>query len=139
MTQPKLVVIEDNPDYQDLIILAIDQMLPGSSVYYFRDGSSALNFLTLNSTLKNPPHLILTDLKMPRVGGKDTILAVRSHPVLKKIPVVVLSTSDNEKEKMEILRCGADQFFTKPATFAELKKIISDINGRWLHSKAVFH
>jgi two-component system, response regulator len=134
---PKLVVIEDNPDYQDLIVLAIEREMTGVSAVYFKDGSSALAFLMSESVIKNPPSVIITDLRLPNIDGRDITSAMRKHPKLSGIPVVVLSTSDLERDRQSLLSSGANAYFTKPHTFTGLRAIIREIRGRWLQQHPV--
>jgi CheY-like chemotaxis protein len=137
VSQATIIVIEDNPDYQQLIVMAIQSIMPDAGVIYFRDGLNALSFLTQNDTLAHLPDVIVSDLRMPLVDGAETTTAVKSHPVLKTVPVIILSTSDNEKDKTRLLKSGASEYYTKPHTFNGLKTIIREIKEKWITGSSV--
>ncbi len=98
------------------------------------DGVELLNSLAENARSNRPglPDIILLDLNMPRKNGADALFQIRSHPVFKKIPVIILSTS-NEKEVASKIRAMADAFITKPATFSEWIKIMESIAKKLDH------
>ncbi len=100
------------------------------------DGVELLNSLAENARSKGPglPDLILLDLNMPRKNGADALFQIKSHPVFKKIPIVILTTS-NEKEVAVKIRAMADAFITKPATFGEWVEIMNSIAKKLDHPK----
>lgn len=98
------------------------------------DGVELLNSLAENARSNGPglPDLILLDLNMPRKNGADALFQIKSHPVFKKIPVIILTTS-NEKEVASRIKAMADAFITKPATFGEWIKIMESIAEKLDH------
>ncbi len=78
------------------------------------------------------PDLILLDLNMPRKDGREALVEIKSHPTIKDIPVVILTTSREERDISFALLAGADSFITKPPTFGEWVDIMKSLAGRWL-------
>jgi two-component system response regulator len=124
-----ILVVDDDHDDQYLIRKAITQEIPQAIVESLYDGSEALAYLEKCVSF---PNLILLDLNMTKISGKDTMRIIRQNEHLSKVPVVVLTTSRNEKEKQELLALGASGFYTKPQTSAELTTIIREVKEKWL-------
>jgi CheY-like chemotaxis protein len=81
------------------------------------------------------PDLILLDLNMPRKDGRQTLLEIRANPSLRHIPVVVLTTSQEERDRLFMKKAGADSFITKPVTFDEWVEIMKHLQEIWLTEK----
>lgn len=124
-----ILVVDDDHDDQYLIRRAINEVIPQAIVESLYDGSEALAYLEKCTSL---PNLILLDLNMARISGQDTIRIIRQNESLKKVPVAILTTSRNESEKEELLKLGADAFFTKPHTSRELLDIIRQLKNKYL-------
>lgn len=120
----EILLIEDNPDHAELIMRA----LKGDSairVWLIRDGQEAMDFLLREG--KHPkPHLILLDLKLPKIDGIEILKKLKQTPRLRSIPVVVLTTSAREEEIKKIYALGANSYLTKPGDF---RKFIEEIRG----------
>ena len=85
----------------------------------------------LAKRLDDLPRLILLDLNMPRMDGHEVLRDIKSDPVLKRIPVVVLSTSSNERDIARAYAAGANSYIVKPMTYEELVKAIEGLNSYW--------
>src|SRR6478609_6006869 len=119
-----ILVVDDDHDDQYLIRKAITQEIPQAIVESLYDGSEALAYL---EKCKSFPNLVLLDLNMTKISGKDTVRIIRQNEHLAKVPVVVLTTSKNEKERKELMNLGANGFYTKPHSSAELAAIIREV------------
>ena len=78
------------------------------------------------------PNLILLDLNMPRKDGREALVEIKAEPTLKNIPIVILTTSQEEEDISFSMRAGADLFMTKPATFEEWVEMMKSFADRWL-------
>ena len=102
--EPILVMlVEDNIDHAELVIRTLEEHHIGNKVHHFLDGQSALDYLFRRGEFSETtefqrPHVILLDLRLPRVDGIDVLKAIKEDPDLKSIPVVVLTTSEAEKD-----------------------------------------
>ncbi|MBC7903077.1 MAG: response regulator [Gemmatimonadaceae bacterium] len=77
---------------------------------------------------KNPPQMIMLDINMPFISGKELLVLLKSDPRFRHIPIVMFTTSTSHQDKMECMRAGANCFLTKPATFTELTKICDSLS-----------
>ncbi|MGC9966065.1 MAG: response regulator [Syntrophobacteraceae bacterium] len=98
------------------------------------DGIELMNHLTelSRSNATELPSLILLDLNMPRKDGREAIIEIKAEPALKHIPIVILTTSKEEKDVAFSLKAGATAFITKPATFDEWVEIMKSLAESWL-------
>src|SRR5690606_29266560 len=105
------------------------QVIPQAIVESLYDGDEALAYLGKCTSL---PNLIILDLNMARLSGRETIRVIRANENLSHVPVVVLTTSRNEAEKEELLALGASSFYTKPFHPGELTAIVREVAEKWL-------
>ena len=124
-----ILVVDDDQDDQYFIRRAINEVIPQAIVESLYDGSEALAYLEKCTAL---PNLILLDLNMAKISGKDTMRIIRQNESLSKVPVVVLTTSRNAGERDELLRMGASAFYTKPHSSSELLSIMREVKEKWL-------
>lgn len=124
-----VLVVDDDPDDQYLIRKAINEAMPQALIESLYDGSEALAYLQKCTSL---PNLILLDLNMAKISGKDTMRIIRENDSLKQVPVVVLTTSRNESERKELLDMGANAFYTKPHSASELLNIMKELKSKYL-------
>src|SRR5262245_22739477 len=124
-----ILVVDDDQDDQYFIRRAINEVIPQAIVESLYDGSEALAYLEKCTSL---PNLILLDLNMTRISGKHTMRIIRENEHLRKVPVVILTTSRNAGERAELLELGASGFYTKPHTSRDLLKIMTEVRDKWL-------
>ncbi len=98
---------------------------------HLRDGMELLEYLDRRSRKALTPDLILLDLNMPRMDGREALKRVKSHSVYLDIPVVVLTTSRDPADVMKCYECGGNMFYQKPHTFEGLKQIIETVSNHW--------
>ena len=132
MKELNILLIEDNLDHARLIQLILDRKNVRAQVQVARDGVEAMSFLSRASLSVYPqkrvrPDLILLDLNMPRVDGRDLLRQLRSTQSLKDIPVVVLSTSEKVDDKAYAARAGAAAYLSKSVGFDAFSKMLSEI------------
>jgi CheY-like chemotaxis protein len=136
--EPILVMlVEDNVDHAELVIRTLEEHRIANRVRHFLDGQSALDYLFqrgefLNRTDNARPHVILLDLRLPRVDGIDVLKTIKEDDHLKTIPVVVLTTSEAEKDVAKAYYNHANSYLVKPVGFDEFKRLMDDLGFYWL-------
>ena len=136
--EPILVMlVEDNADHAELVIRTLEEHKIANKVRHFLDGQSALDYLfhrgefsDLSANIR--PHVILLDLRLPRVDGIDVLKAIKEDDNLKSIPVVVLTTSEAEKDVAKAYYNHANSYLVKPVGFDEFKRLMDDLGFYWL-------
>jgi CheY-like chemotaxis protein len=136
--EPILVMlVEDNADHAELVIRTLEEHRIANKVRHFLDGQSALDYLFHRGEFSDPatsvrPHVILLDLRLPRVDGIDVLKAIKEDEHLKTIPVVVLTTSEAEKDVAKAYYNHANSYLVKPVGFDEFKRLMDDLGFYWL-------
>lgn len=140
----EIILVEDNPFEAELAIKALEKNNLANKLRHIDDGEEALNFILakgkyeIRKNLPNPK-LILLDLKLPKVDGLQILKEIKSNEATKSIPVVVLTSSQEEKDVIESYNLGANSYLVKPVNFESFTKAIADLGFYWLllnHSPA---
>ena len=136
-TQPiNVLLVEDNPGDVFLIADALEKNNGSMSytLHHVEDGEAAMQFLRQDSPYDRvpPPQLILLDLNLPRKHGLEVLTEVKKNPKFKLIPVVVLTTSDAERDILESYRLLANCYITKPFEFDEFVESVKILGNFWL-------
>lgn len=126
-----ILLIEDNPDDAGLAIHALKKRNLARNLVHLSDGEQALEYL-FSREMANLPKVILLDLKMPKVDGMEILRRLKSDERRKIIPVVVLTSSREERDIMASYNLGANAYVVKPVDFEEFAKAIADIGVFWL-------
>ncbi|HEX8038737.1 MAG TPA: response regulator [Chryseosolibacter sp.] len=127
----EILLIEDNPDDAGLTIHALKKNNLADNVLHLNDGEEALNYLFSKET-RAIPKVILLDLKMPKVDGIEVLRRLKSDEEKKVIPVVVLTSSKEERDIVESYKLGVNGYIVKPVDFDKFVKAISEIGLFWL-------
>jgi CheY-like chemotaxis protein len=130
-----ILLAEDNSHDVELILAALQKHNIANRVIVVRDGAEALDYLyrkgEFASRSGGNPALILVDLKMPRVDGLEVLRRVKSDERLKTIPVVMLTSSREERDLVEGYRSGANAYVVKPIHFTEFVEAVSQLGVFW--------
>jgi two-component system, chemotaxis family, response regulator Rcp1 len=130
-----ILLVEDNPLDVLMTRKALEEGGFEFMLHVTEDGEEAIDFLhhNCNSTDANKPcpDLILLDLNLPKKNGKEVLTQIRQHPDMLHIPVIVLTTSDEEKDVLECYSLNANCYITKPVGLENFKKAIQCIGGFW--------
>lgn len=128
-----ILLVEDDPGDAGLTRAALAHAKLMCNLHHVCDGVEALEFLRKQGAYqdKPTPHLILLDLNMPRMGGREVLEVLRTDPQLHKIPVVVLTTSDVEADIEASYRLGANSFITKPVDIDQFIEAVKAIGDYW--------
>jgi len=125
-----ILLVEDNPDDAGLTIRALKKNRLAHHLVHLRDGEEALEFLFADDAPL--PKLILLDLKMPKVDGIDVLRRIKGDEKRKVIPVVVLTSSKEEKDIVESYKLGVNAYIVKPVDFEKFVKAITDLGLFWM-------
>lgn len=137
MTTKYILLVEDNPDDILLTIRAFKKGHILNEVKIMEDGAKALNFLFGKGEFDGRdttdyPGLILLDLKLPKVDGFEVLAAIKADPLLKKIPVVILTSSHQEEDIMRGYNMGANSYIRKPVDFEVFVETVAQLGMYWL-------
>ena len=142
MEDKKIVMlVEDNPDDEALTLRALKKNNILNEVIVARDGSEALDYL-LGSAGKAPRirldqlAVVLLDLKLPKVNGLEVLRRLRADPRTKRLPIVILTSSKEEKDLVGAYDSGANSYVQKPVEFAEFVKAAGHLGLYWLVTNA---
>jgi DNA-binding response OmpR family regulator len=128
--------VEDNPADANLIREALDEHEVACELILIRDGQRALEFIgNLDAEETTSPDLVILDLNLPRKPGSVVLEALRASAKCKRVPVIVLTSSDNQRDKDEAARLGASAYIKKPSKLTEILKlggIFKEMIGRTL-------
>jgi CheY-like chemotaxis protein len=138
MGEPVLVMlIEDNIDHAELVLRTLEEHRIANKVRHFLDGQSALDYLYRRGEFSaetdiERPQVILLDLRLPRVDGMEVLKTIKEDEDLKSIPVVVLTTSEAEKDVARAYYNHANSYLVKPVGFEDFRKLMDDLGFYWL-------
>jgi two-component system, response regulator len=133
----EILLVEDNPNDVKLTMNAFKTANLANSVHVARDGVEALEFLfgaasNSDEKLQERPKLILLDLKLPRLDGHEVLKRIKDDPRTRGIPVVVLTSSSEERDVMKTYGLGANSYIVKPVDFEQFTEAVRDIGKYWL-------
>jgi two-component system, response regulator len=126
----EVLLIEDNPDDAELTIRVLNKHHLANNLVHLHDGEEALNFLF--STNNNTPKLILLDLKMPKVDGIEVLRKIKGDEHKKMIPVVILTSSKEERDIIESYQLGVNAYVVKPVEFEKFVEAVAQLGLFWL-------
>ena len=135
--QVEILLIEDNPHEAELTILSLKRHHLANKLMHIDDGAEALDFLFSRGKYANNkqmphPKLILLDLKLPKVDGLEILRQVKSDERTRIIPVVVLTSSKEEKDIVESYKLGVNSYIVKPVNFDTFAKAIAELGFYWM-------
>jgi CheY-like chemotaxis protein len=127
-----ILLVEDNPDHAELARRSLERFPDPSFLHHVEDGEAALDYLFGRGSYADrarfpAPDLVLLDLRLPRVDGLEVLRHVKSHATLWRTPVVVLTTSDAERDAARAYEHHADSFVTKPVDFCRLAGLLAKL------------
>lgn len=132
-----LLLIEDNPDDEALTIRALKKHNIANEIVVARDGEEALDFIYTRGRFAerdpdNPPQVILLDLKLPKIEGLEVLRHIRNNPGTRRVPVVVLTSSNEEKDIISSYDLGANSYVRKPVDFEQFLEAARQLGLYWL-------
>ena len=131
-----ILLVEDNPDDEALTLRALKKNNILNEVFIARDGVAAIDFLlgTGGSAGSKPvlPQLVLLDLKLPKLDGLDVLRRIRAEPTTRLLPVVVLTSSKEDRDLVESYSLGANSYVRKPVDFTQFSEAVRNLGLYWL-------
>ena len=132
-----ILVADDDPDDRMLTKEAFEENRLVNDLHFVEDGEELMDYLHRKGKYEDrdkypTPGLILLDLNMPRKDGREALQEIKSHPQLRRIPVIVLTTSKAEEDILKSYDLGVNCFISKPVTFAELVEVTKALGKYWL-------
>jgi len=131
MENVDILLVEDNLDDAGLTIRALKKHHLANNILHLQDGEEALHFLFADSS-HHLPKLILLDVKMPKVDGIEVLRQIKSDANLKVIPVVMLTSSKEERDVIESYKLGVNAYIVKPVEFDHFVKAVADLGLFWM-------
>lgn len=137
MKEKIILLVEDNPDDEELTIRALRKASIGNEIEVVRDGEEALEYLFCEGAFadrdkEKVPALVLLDLKLPKVNGVEVLRRMRAHPRTCLIPVVVLTSSSEDEDMLDSYHAGANSYIRKPVDFSEFIEVVTRLGVYWL-------
>jgi two-component system response regulator len=135
MSEKIILLVEDNPKDEALTLRALKRNNILNEVAVARDGVEALAYLYATEAdggVRPLPQLILLDLKLPKIDGLEVLRRIRSEERTRLLPVVVLTTSTEDKDRLEGYRLGANSYVRKPVDFVQFAEAVGQLGLYWL-------
>lgn len=137
MTEPAILLVEDNPDDEALTLRALRKNNFNNAVVVARDGVEALDYLFGTGVHAERdasilPHVVLLDLKLPRLDGLEVLKRIRADERTKLVPVIVLTSSQEDEDIVDSYSLGANSYVRKPVDFLEFTEAIRQLGLYWL-------
>lgn len=136
-TSVELLIVEDNPQDLELALRALRQAKLANHVQVARDGAEALEFLFGEGAYADRQHaaapkVVLLDLKLPKVDGLEVLQRLKAHPRTRTIPVVVVTSSKEQRDVVESYHLGVNSYIVKPVNFEQFAAAVRDLGLYWL-------
>jgi CheY-like chemotaxis protein len=132
-----ILMVEDNPDDEELTLHALQKYRVANNIRVVRDGQEALEYIFCTGryasrNIEDRPHVILLDIKLPLVDGLEVLRRVKQDPRTRTIPVVMLTSSREERDLIESYRLGVNSYIVKPVDFDQFKESARSLGMYWL-------
>jgi len=132
-----ILLVEDNQDDRDLALHALQRAKVANRIFVVRDGEEALDFLFCRGayaerSFDHPPKLVLLDLKLPKVDGMEVLKQVKSDTRTRTIPIVIMTSSKEERDLASGYNLGANSYIQKPVDFDQFRETVKSVGLYWL-------
>lgn len=133
----EILLVEDNPTDAELCIRALKKSNLANSLVWVKDGAEALDFLFATGVyadrdIQSPPKVVLLDLRLPKVDGMEVLRKIKQDERTKSIPVVVLTSSKEDRDVVDSYKLGVNSYISKPVEFDAFAKTVSELGLYWL-------
>jgi two-component system response regulator len=133
----EILLVEDTAEDLELALRALRKSKLSNHIQVARDGAEAIEFIFgegayVGRKIENVPKVILLDLKLPKIDGIEVLRRIKSDPRTKSIPVVVLTSSREQKDVVESYRLGVNSYIVKPVNFEGFAEAVRDLGMYWL-------
>lgn len=132
-----ILLVEDNPDHAELIMRSFEEHRILNQIFHVKDGAEALDYLFHRGIFADPgksprPHVILLDLRLPKIDGLEVLAQIKSSEGLLRIPVVALTSSESERDMAGAYNRHVNSYLVKPVDFEKFGKLMDDLGFYWL-------
>jgi two-component system response regulator len=136
LTDVEILLVEDNPNDVELTLRALQKQNLASKVFVVKDGAEALEFIFATGTysgrnVEEHPKVVLLDLKLPKVDGIEVLRKMKSDPRTKDVPVVMLTSSQEDRDVIETYKLGVNSYIVKPVDFSNFVHTVSELGLYW--------
>ena len=136
LTDVEILLVEDNPNDVELTLRALQKQNLANKVFVVKDGAEALEFIfgTGSYSVRNiedHPKVVLLDLKLPKVDGIEVLRKIKADPRTKDMPVVMLTSSQEERDVLETYKLGVNSYIVKPVDFGNFVHAVSELGLYW--------
>jgi two-component system response regulator len=133
----EILLVEDNPRDAELALISLQQRHLANKVVHVKDGAEALDFLFCTGAYagrdhNSQPKVVFLDLKLPKVDGLEVLRAIKSNPHTKFIPVVVMTSSQEQRDIVESYQLGVNSYVVKPVDFDNFSTAVAELGCYWL-------
>ncbi|MGC4036110.1 MAG: response regulator [Chitinophagaceae bacterium] len=133
----EILLAEDNPEDAEMTIRALKKVNLANHLTHVEDGQEALDFIYATGNYRDRsqsphPRLIILDVKMPRIDGIEVLKRLKTNEDTRSIPIVILTSSAEERDMIESYHYGVNSYVVKPVEFAQFMKAVSDLGLYWL-------
>lgn len=137
MNEIEILLVEDNPDDMEMTLHALRGAKIANRIQIARDGAEALDFIFCQGAfaarqMENGPKMILLDLKLPKVDGREVLARIKSDARTKNIPVIVLTSSKEQNDVVESYNLGVNSYIVKPVDFERFVASVQQLGMYWL-------
>ncbi len=132
-----ILLVEDNPDHAELIVRSFEEHRVANKIFHVSDGEAALDYLFQRGVFADShssprPHVILLDLRLPKIDGLEVLKEIKASRELRRIPVVALTTSESERDMTGAYNRHVNSYLVKPVDFVKFGKLMDDLGFYWL-------
>jgi two-component system, response regulator len=143
-TPVEILMAEDNPEDAEMTLRALRRNNLANQLHWVKDGEEALEYLFCSGRYAGrnparPPKLVLLDIKMPKVDGIDVLKRLKADPATRGIPVVVMTSSNEERDVIDAYRLGVNSYIVKPVQFEAFAETVAKIGLYWVLTNRVPH
>jgi two-component system response regulator len=140
----ELLLVEDNPTDAELCMEVLKEYSFGNRLVWVKDGAEALDFLFCRGAysdrnIGNRPKVVMLDLRLPKVDGMEVLRAIKADERTRTIPVVVVTSSKEDRDLVESYKLGVNSFIQKPVEFEAFAREIANVGLYWLMANKVPH
>ncbi len=130
-----ILLVEDNPNDAELALRALRKHNLANRIEWVKDGEQALDYLFRRglwaSRIDGLPRVVLLDLRLPKIDGIEVLRAIRAEEKTRELPVVVLTSSKEERDVVDTYKLGVNSYIAKPVAFDEFAKVVAEIGMYW--------
>ncbi len=132
-----VLLVEDNAAHAELVIRSFEDHRITNRIHHVSDGEEAIDYLFRRGDYADPaksplPHMVILDLRLPKIDGLEVLKEIKSVKELEKIPTVIFTTSSAELDVAKAYKCHANSYLVKPVNFERFNQLMDDIGFYWL-------